>query len=145
MVKYRIAILTKNEHAARPKLTTIKLLREKIMDFGSASIDDLDGADTSALNSEGFGIVKMAHDGSVTDYNDWQSKFTGMSKDAVMGKHFFTQVAPCTNNFMVGQKYDSNDTLDESIDYTFTLKMSPTPVKLRMLKGSGAQYLLVDK
>lgn len=115
------------------------------MNFSSVKLSDLDGSTSAAMNSAAFGIVKMDHSGNVTDYNDWQAKFTGMSKDATMGKHFFTQVAPCTNNFMVSGKYDSSASLDEGLDYTFTLKMSPTPVKLRLLKGGSTQYLLCEK
>lgn len=61
-----------------------------------------------------------------------------------MGKHFFTQVAPCTNNFLVAQKFENEASLDNSLAYTFTIKMSPTQVNLRMLKDSSAQYLLCD-
>lgn len=112
------------------------------MQFASASVSELDAANSGTLDAQSFGIVKMSHDGRVTDYNQWQSRFTGMSKAAVLDKHFFTQVAPCTNNFMVGQKYDGAASLDETLDYTFTLKMAPTPVKLRLLKGPQHQYLL---
>ena len=114
------------------------------MNFNSVSINELNGATTASYDSAGFGIVKMDHDGKVTDYNSSQVSHTGMSKAAVMGKHFFSQVAPCTNNFMVAQKYENNPSLNEAIDYTFTLKMAPTPVKLRMLKDSSNQYLLCD-
>lgn len=114
------------------------------MEFTSATIAELDAASSTTYDSQNFGIVKMSHDGKVIDYNNWQSKFTGMSKDAVMGKHFFSQVAPCTNNFMVSQKYESSSELNEALDYTFTLKMSPTMVKLRMLKNGRNQYLLCN-
>ncbi len=114
------------------------------MNFSSVSINELNGASSSAYNAANFGIVKMSHDGKVTDYNDSQAKHTGMSKGAVMGKHFFTQVAPCTNNFMVAQKYGNESTIDASMPYTFTIKMAPTPVNLRLLKDSSAQYLLCD-
>lgn len=115
------------------------------MNFDTVNLSQLDGASSAALNAAAFGIVKMSHDGKVTDYNDWQSKFTGISKENTIGKHFFSQVAPCTNNFLVSQKYDSNPSLDEKLDYTFTLKMAPTPVKLRLLKGPNTQYLLCNR
>lgn len=116
------------------------------MNFDDPGIMDLlKSADDSQLNGETFGIVKMDLSGKVLDYNDAQSKFTGMQKNNVIGKHFFSEVAPCTNNFMVSQKYTSNDTLDEKLDYTFTLRMAPTPVKLRMLKDNDFQFLLVKK
>lgn len=109
------------------------------------ALSKLDSASASQLDSETFGIVKMDHSGKVVEYNKTQSAFTGVQKSHAIGKHFFSEIAPCTNNFMVSQKYDSSPTLDSSIDYTFTLKMSPTPVKLRLLKGAKSQYLLVQK
>jgi len=58
---------------------------------------------------------------------------------------FFTEVAPCTNNYLVAGRFEEESTLDETIDYTFTVKMRPTQVKLRLLKDDRAerQYLAV--
>ena len=114
------------------------------MNFSSGTIDQLNQSGSSDYNAAGFGIVQMSHDGKVTDYNDSQAKHTGMSKSSVMGKHFFTGVAPCTNNFMVAQKFENQSSLNENLPYTFTIKMAPTPVKLRLLKDSSKQYLLCD-
>jgi photoactive yellow protein len=108
-------------------------------------LSKLDSAGASQLDAEQFGIVKMDHNGKVLEYNSAQSAFTGVQKSNAIGKHFFSEVAPCTNNFMVSQQFESNSSLDSSIDYTFTLKMKPTPVKLRLLKSPKAQYLLVKK
>jgi photoactive yellow protein len=114
------------------------------MNFSNISINELNRASSSDFNAAKFGIVKMDHKGTVTDYNDNQATHTGMSKGAVMGKHFFTQVAPCTNNFLVGQKFEKETSLDNKLAYTFTIKMAPTPVNLRLLKDTSAQYLLCD-
>jgi len=114
------------------------------MNFASVTIDQLNSASTSDYNAAGFGIVQMSHDGKVTDYNSNQAEHTGMSKSAVMNKHFFTQVAPCTNNFMVAQKFENEASLDNKLPYTFTIKMAPTPVNLRLLKDTKHQYLLCD-
>jgi photoactive yellow protein len=114
------------------------------MNFASISINDLNRSSTSDFNAANFGIVKMDLNGTVTDYNDNQAQHTGMSKGAVMGKHFFTQVAPCTNNFLVAQKFQNEATLDNKLGYTFTIKMAPTPVNLRLMKDSSAQYLLCN-
>jgi photoactive yellow protein len=114
------------------------------MNFKSISTNELNKASSSDFNAANFGVVKMDHKGTVIDYNDNQAKHTGMSKGAVMGKHFFTQVAPCTNNFLVAQKFEKESTLDSALAYTFTIKMAPTPVSLRLLKDPSAQYLLCD-
>ncbi len=89
-----------------------------------------------------FGVVKMDYTGVITAYSVAQSSLSGIAKENALGKHFFTQVAPCTNNFMVSEKYN-RDVLDETMPYMFTYVTKPTPVELRLLKGkNGSQYLL---
>jgi photoactive yellow protein len=92
-------------------------------------------ADDAALDAVDFGIVAMDKTGQVTRYNATESRSSGLGHDRVIGRDFFTVVAPCTNNFMVAQRFQDEDVLDEQIDYVFTLRMAPTPVRLRMLKS----------
>ena len=107
----------------------------------------LTDADSDTLNELPFGVVKMDLDGTVLEYNHAEAKLSGLSRENVIGRNFFTQVAPCTNNFMVAERYHQNDTLDETIDYVFTYRMRPTEVRLRMLKDAtrAAQFLLVER
>lgn len=109
--------------------------------------NDLDSMDLAQLDALDFGVVKMDLSGIVTVYNRAESDFSGLTSERVVGRHFFSDVAPCTNNFMVAQKYQDNDELDETIDYVFTLRMTPTPVTLRLLRSVAAesQYMLVYK
>ena len=87
----------------------------------------------------------MNYNGIVMEYNKFESEMVGISKENAIGKNFFVEVAPCTNNFMVAEKYRA-ETLDEIFNYMFTYITSPTPVELRLLKGvNGNQYLLAKK
>lgn len=89
-----------------------------------------------------YGVVRMNELGIVTAYNSNISIIGGVTKENAIGKNFFVQVAPCTNNFMVAEKYQQ-ETLDEEMPYMFTYITQPTPVILRLLKGkNGNQYLL---
>jgi photoactive yellow protein len=98
-----------------------------------------------ALDKLNFGIVKMNFTGQVIFYNQEESVIAGVSKENAIGKHFFTQVAPCTNNFLVAEKF-KNAVLDEQVQYIFTYITQPIPVLLRLVKGTGDyQYLLVKK
>lgn len=118
-----------------------------VLDFRAADIlDDLGDATADQLDDLPFGVVRMDRQGIVADYNRFESNLSGLTPDRVIGKNFFEQVAPCTNNFMVASRY-GEDSLDEQLDYVFTYKMKPTKVRLRMLKSpaSGHQYLLVEK
>jgi photoactive yellow protein len=59
--------------------------------------------------------------------------------------NFFTDVAPCTNNYLVAGRFDEPGALDERLDYVFTFRMKPTPVRLRLMRDEGAdrQFLAV--
>lgn len=104
----------------------------------------LDAADNAALDAQDFGIVTMDHEGTVLAYNRAESALAGLGPAQVIGRHFFSQVAPCTNNYLVAQRYEE-PALDDSLDYVFTLRMRPTKVRLRLLKGAARQYLVVQR
>lgn len=92
-----------------------------------------------------FGVVEMNHACEVLRYNLAESKASGLPRERVLGRHFFRDVAPCTNNERVAGRY-AQPTLDETIAYTFALRMKPVPVTLRMLRQADhdRMYLLVS-
>jgi photoactive yellow protein len=108
-------------------------------------LDRLEAAGEATLDELPFGVVAMADDGVVEFYNAAESRFTGLSPNKVAGRHFFSAVAPCTNNFMVAHRFETEPVLDAIIDYVFTLRMKPRKVRLRLLKQPGRRwmYLLV--
>jgi photoactive yellow protein len=86
----------------------------------------------------------MDRQGTVLRYNSTESRASGLPPARVIGRHFFRDVAPCTDNRLVAERY-ALDALDETLKYTFSLRMQPVPVTLRMLKPAerGCMYLLV--
>jgi photoactive yellow protein len=104
-------------------------------------------ADPTRFDELDFGLVAMDPDGTVVAYNRHESEASGISPDQCIGLNFFSDVAPCTNNYLLAGRFEEEANLDVTIDYVFTLKMRPTRVKLRLLKGekSSHQYLLVQR
>jgi len=100
----------------------------------------------AALDALEFGVVRMTPSGDVVSYNRWESERAGLAPASVIGRNFFEAVAPCTNNFMVAERFMSEPELDAIIDYTFTFRLRPTKVKLRLLRSNDAahNHLLVD-
>jgi photoactive yellow protein len=114
--------------------------------FGAPDIlRHLDAADDTTLDGLSFGVIAMSSDGIVVAYNKAEAGAAGLRAERVIGRHFFTAVAPCTNNHLVAHRFESEPLLDATIDYTFTFKMAPKKVQLRMLRQPGARrmYLLV--
>jgi photoactive yellow protein len=44
-----------------------------------------------------FGVIRLTGDGLVEAYNDTEARLARRSAASVIGKHFFNEVAPCTN------------------------------------------------
>jgi photoactive yellow protein len=107
--------------------------------------DSLDRADDAAFNKLGFGAIALRRDGVVERYNDVEARWAGLQRASVIGKNFFTQVAPCTNNEIVAARLLSEGCLDLVLEYVFTYRLIPTKVRLRLLKrpSSPLMYLVV--
>lgn len=101
----------------------------------------------NALDTLDFGVIGFDEDDAVTQYNAYESEAAGLAAENVIGKDLFVEVAPCFNNFMVAERFEEDDDLDEVIDYVLTLKMRPTKTKLRLLKSaeSSERYILVQR
>jgi photoactive yellow protein len=109
--------------------------------------DRLEAADDSALDTAPFGVVAMTEDGVVTSYSAAESRLSGLTPAKVVGRRFFSDVAPCANNFMVAHRFETEPALDALVDYVFTLRMQPTKVRLRLLKQPNGRrnYLVVER
>jgi photoactive yellow protein len=92
-----------------------------------------------------YGVVEMDHTTAVRRYNATESRFSGLSPSRVIGRHFFREVAPCSDNRHVARRFDE-ESLDVTLAYTFSLRMRPVPVTLRMIKPASGElmYLLVQ-
>jgi len=107
----------------------------------------LDAATPEAIQAATFGIVRLDENHQVVSYNAWEARLSGLDPTKVIGRHFFREVAPCTNNFLVAQRLLDESTLDATIDYVFTFRMRPTAVKLRLLQSPDlpSRYVLVAR
>ncbi|MEO0325983.1 MAG: photoactive yellow protein [Myxococcota bacterium] len=104
-----------------------------------SSLSSLDRGKADALP---HGAIKVDDSGTIQLYNRWESQLAGVPPAAAEGKNFFTQIAPCTNNRLVfGRFKDSvaSGSLDFEIKYTFTYKMKPTNVTLRLVKDPSTK------
>jgi len=111
-----------------------------------ASLEAMDDTELDALD---FGVIGFRPDTVVCRYNAYESRAAGLSPSRVLGLPLFSVVAQCMNNFLVAQRFDDAaeacQSLDASIDFVLTLRMRPTPVRLRLLAAPGVErrYVLI--
>jgi photoactive yellow protein len=115
--------------------------------FAEIVLSELDSLTPEQLDALEFGVIGFSPECLVERYNNFESKAAGLPVEKVIGADFFLTTAQCMNNFMVAQRFLDEPALDEIIDYVLTLRMRPTSVRLRLLKGSGTarRYILVQR
>lgn len=110
-----------------------------------AQVPSIDRANADA---QPFGIVQVDDHGAIKLYNRFESEMAGVAVSAAEGRNFFTQVAPCTNNRLMFGKFKdgvAKGELDTEFNYTFTYKMKPTNVQIRLYRhaSSSTNWVLV--
>ena len=118
--------------------------------FGGDDIENsLAKMDDKSLDKLAFGAIQLDDTGKIIQYNAAEGSITGRDPKSVIGKNFFTDVAPCTQSkefqgrFKDGVK---NGDLNTMCEYVFDYQMKPTKVKVHMKKAlSGDTFWIFVK
>lgn len=101
------------------------------------------------LNKLAFGAIELDAAGKILKYNEVEGAITGRDPKAVIGKSFFTEVAPCTNRPEFKGVFDTgvrSKNLNTMFEYVFDHQMKPTKVKIHMKQSiSGDTYWVFVK
>ena len=110
-----------------------------VIAFGKNDIDNVLGKLSSAeIDRLAFGAVQLDAAGTILKYNAAEAGITGRSAAAVIGRNFFTEVAPCTNAPNFKGVFDAgvkSGELNALFEYVFDYNMAPTKVKIHMKKA----------
>ncbi|MDX2146564.1 MAG: photoactive yellow protein [Planctomycetota bacterium] len=99
--------------------------------LGNITRNDIDACD--------FGVIQLDDTGNVVMVNRYQSDLGGVPVPSFEGKHWFTKIAPCTNNSLIYGTFKKGvaaNNLNVVIPYTFTFKMKPTNVRLHLFRDT---------
>lgn len=106
-------------------------------------------ASEDELNEAPFGIIRVDDEGIVQFYNRYESTLSGFAPEEAVGQNFFTKLAPCSDNPLFMGRFKRgirDDDLDERFTYTFTYKMRPTLVEVRLYRDqAGNNWLMIQK
>lgn len=97
----------------------------------------LEALTTDALDALPFGVIGLDASGRIERYNAYEAALSGLDATRVIGKHFFTAIAPCMNSPMLaGQLRDAEQrkvSLDDTLDYVLAFRSGPVPARVRLL------------
>jgi len=82
-----------------------------------------------------FGAIRLDAKGTVLSYNSAESKLTGRDPKKVIGRNFFTEVAPCTNVQSFAGRFREGMAKKEMhaiFPYRFDFKMAPRDVTVTL-------------
>jgi photoactive yellow protein len=94
-------------------------------------IPDLSEAELDELP---FGVIVLAGDGTVLAYNRAEEELAGRRSRDVIGRNFFTEVAPCTSvKAFQGQFETFCQGSEPSRTFQFTFRFPAGPLKVQIL------------
>ncbi|MDT7953327.1 MAG: PAS domain-containing protein [Acetobacteraceae bacterium] len=111
--------------------------------FDEITLADLAKMPPEVVDGLPFGVIGLDRDGISVVYNATEARLAGLVPSRVLGVPFFDTIAQCMNNFMVAQRFEDIEELDEIVPFVLTLRMRPTPVRLRLLQSRSAPYRFV--
>jgi len=122
----------------------------EIIDFGANDLENkLATMSSSEIDGLAFGAIQLDSTGKIIQYNQTEGAITGRSPTQVIGKNFFTDVAPCTNTPKFKGAFDKvvKDHSSVMLEYTFDYQMTPTKVKVHMKPAlvGGSFWIFVKR
>jgi len=94
-----------------------------------------------------FGLISVDHEGNIEQYNSYESRLARLSKERVIGRNFFRDVAPCTavQGFMGRFHRFAQDAGDgaESFDYLFRFAFGVQHVNITFLRSSKNKQIKI--
>ena len=115
--------------------------------FETVTLSELQAMRSDVCDQLPFGVIGLDAVGITKIYNEPEARMAGLDPERVLGKSFFDAVAQCMNNFMVAQRFEDEPELDAVIPFVLTLRMRPTPVRLRLLASNSAplRFILIER
>ena len=94
-----------------------------------------------------FGLISVDAAGTIEQYNAYESRMSRLSKERVVGRNFFTDVAPCTavKEFQGRFERFAAEAGDgaESFDFTFRFAFGLQIVNITFLRSSKNRQIKI--
>lgn len=104
----------------------------------TTTVEDAESVDRmseSELDTLPFGAIRLDREGKVLSYNAAEAKLTGRDPKRVIGRNFFTDVAPCTNVQAFAGRFREGvekKKMHAIFPYRFDFEMAPRDVSITL-------------
>lgn len=125
--------------------------KRRIVKFGSDNLaNELSGLSSEEIDDLTFGAIRVDGKGDILHYNAAEGDIAGREPKDMIGRNFFSDVAPCTNTEEFEGRFKEGveqGGLNTTILYTFDYEMEPTQVRVRMQEAAddGVYWILVKR
>ena len=110
--------------------------QKRVVKFGeSNAANEIARMSDEEIDGLTFGLIELAPDGTVLRYNAAEAEISGRPADKVIGRNFFTDVAPCTNTEEFEGRFRramEAGRVDLRFIYVFDHHMTPTQVSIHI-------------
>lgn len=111
-------------------------------------LEKIDRMSEAELDELPFGAIRLDRNGVILSYNMTESKLTGRRRERVIGRNFFTEVAPCTNVQSFAGRFRegvAKGELHAIFPYRFDFEMAPRDVTVTLFysKQTGTAWVFV--
>lgn len=118
------------------------------MNDGINEIALIDEMSAEELDQLPFGAIRLDTEGKILSYNLTESKLTGRDPKRVVGRNFFTDVAPCTNVQAFAGRFRegvAKGELHAIFPYRFDFEMAPRDVTVTLFysRQTGTAWVFV--
>jgi photoactive yellow protein len=117
--------------------------------FDPSSVDDRSDDELDALP---FGVICLDDEGTILRYNLYESRFARLDRNTVIGRGFFTEVAPCTRTEAFEGRFRAfvekgGEAAPLRFDFLFDFKFGAQHVSIELCRAASAPryYLLVNR
>lgn len=118
----------------------------------SSSIDvrTLARATSEELDALSFGVIGLDPSGTIVTYNLYESRLARLDRQAVLGRNFYADVAPCTRGAFeerVKRCLAGPPDASDRFDFVFDFKFGAQEVAIEVLRSEDGQtaFLLINR
>jgi photoactive yellow protein len=103
--------------------------------LGGSLLESVDDMPSDELDRMPYGMIQLDASGRILKFNAVESRLASLPQQQQIGKHFFTEVAPCTKVQAFYGRFKegvTRESLDETFKFHFAFKQNPRDVTVRL-------------